>query len=130
MATTGLESIVIDGRGRSDPARDEPETGATQRPPSSACWMTRAPSGGPGARKQTPQRQTGRRALMHQTSPRHRSSRRRIAAGAALLAAAACTHAPRAPSPSMDDDPVVADGLRRLRAATAPYKDLDAAVAA
>lgn len=67
---------------------------------------------------------------MHQTSPRHRSSRRRIAAGAALLAAAACTHAPRAPSPSVDDDPVVADGLRRLRAATAPYKNLDAAVAA
>ena len=56
----------------------------------------------------------------------------RVIGAAALLSA--CTH--RAPGPvqsmgsALADAPAVGRGLRELRAATAPYKNLDAAVAA
>jgi hypothetical protein len=55
----------------------------------------------------------------------------RIAIGAALISAIACAHhvPAAAPGPS-ESDAVVANGLRQLRAATAPYKNLDVAVAA
>lgn len=56
-------------------------------------------------------------------------------AAATLLCAAACMHRPPAAASSLASaaDPgnaVIADGLRQLRAATLPYKQLDAAIAA
>src|SRR5215467_3709330 len=55
----------------------------------------------------------------------------RTALGGILLTVAACMHSasPSAPGPTQSGS-VVADELTRLRAATAPYKNLDAAVAA
>lgn len=69
---------------------------------------------------------------MHGFSSNRTSYRRgRVAAVVALVAAAGCTHSTRAPSTAVNgDDLAVAAGLRQLRAATAPYKQLDAAVAA
>jgi hypothetical protein len=52
-----------------------------------------------------------------------------IAAGAALLSVGACVHSAPASAQVADaNTPVVADGLRQLRAATAAYKQLAAAV--
>lgn len=47
-----------------------------------------------------------------------------------LSAAAAACHPRRTTLPNPADDPRVIDGLARLRAATRPFKNLDAAVAA
>lgn len=55
----------------------------------------------------------------------------RIALGAALVSVAACVHSlPASAQGTNGSDPVVVDGLRQLRAATAAYKNLDTAVAA
>jgi hypothetical protein len=58
----------------------------------------------------------------------------RISVPFAVLCAMGCVHAAHSAPASAalvnGDDPVVADGLRQLRAATAPYKQFAAAVAA
>lgn len=68
-----------------------------------------------------------RRLLSKRTLPRYS----RFAAVSAFAAAAACAHPSAVPSAGVIvTDPLVADGLRQLRSATASYKQLDAAVAA
>ena len=54
----------------------------------------------------------------------------RSIAAAVLVSTTACTHSHASTRPAEVNDAVVVDGLRQLRAATAPYKQLDAAVAA